>query len=421
MPGRTERFHNSTKTDQRNDFERDRDRILYSSAFHRLSGITQVVRAGEQEVFHTRQQHTIKVAQVGRRLAQRCVTDFPEITANLVDPEVVEAACLAHDLGHPPFGHVGEALLDELTQQYGEPDGFEGNAQTFRILTRLAIRFQEHGGLNLTRATLAATLKYPWLRDTTNPDRSKKWSAYKADADAFFFARASQSDGVRTTEAALMDWADDIAYSVHDLEDFHRCGAIPWIEVFAEEDQLVENALARWHGAPRGAKTALTSAVHRLKSFFFDTYLLFYERYEGRAQQRFELRNITSTLIGRFINAASVTKDGIVKISRNEQAEVLILKQIFRDIIIDSPTLRAQQHGQRRILADLYNVIYAESQGSYPVFLPIRLRYLWDLSDNSKARFTADCIASLTEREAVGMHSRLFGTSDSSVLDPIVR
>jgi dGTPase len=252
---REERLHKIEKHDQRTPFGRDRDRILYSTAFHRLAGVTQVVRAGDQEIFHTRQQHTLKVAQVGRRLAERCIVDHPRASAAVgIDPEVVEAACLAHDLGHPPFGHVGEAVLDELTVGHGQKDGFEGNAQTFRILTRLGIRFQECQGLNLTRATLAACLKYPWLRDPENPDKSKKWCAYTDDLEAFEFAREYHSHDFKTAEASLMDWSDDIAYSVHDLEDFHRFRAIPWFEVFDSKDAIVSAAVRKWHGAPDNAE-----------------------------------------------------------------------------------------------------------------------------------------------------------------------
>jgi len=168
---REKRFHDLGGSDQRGPFERDRDRLLYSSAFHRLSGVTQIVRAGEEDVFHTRQQHTFKVAQVGRRLAQRCVVDYPKAAKALgLDPEVVEAACLAHDLGHPPFGHAGEETLDKLVEKAGDPDGFEGNAQTFRVVTKLSVRYDLCPGLNLTRATLAACLKYPWLRDRSHSD-----------------------------------------------------------------------------------------------------------------------------------------------------------------------------------------------------------------------------------------------------------
>ena len=140
---------------------------MYSSAFHRLAGITQIVRAGEANVFHTRQQHTLKVAQVGRRLAQKLLKEQPkEAVFRGLDPEVVEAACIAHDLGHPPFGHVGERTLNELVVK-NDDDGFEGNAQSFRIITKLAIRFPDIDGIDMTRATLAACLKYPWYRENT--------------------------------------------------------------------------------------------------------------------------------------------------------------------------------------------------------------------------------------------------------------
>ena len=228
---RTDRRHEVSGSDQRNPFQRDQDRILYSSAFRRLAGITQIVRAGEADVFHTRQQHTLKVAQVGRRLAEKILQDHPgdpEIEGNL-HPEVVEAAALAHDLGHSPFGHVGEETLDRLVFDHGDSNGFEGNAQTFRILTKLAVRFSNVDGLDLCRATLAACLKYPWLRDISKLSRTRKWGAYDVDAADFKFARAMHAEhSQKTIEAQLMDWADDIAYSVHDLEDFHRCGAIPW-------------------------------------------------------------------------------------------------------------------------------------------------------------------------------------------------
>lgn len=165
--------------DQRQVFERDRDRILYSSAFHRLAGITQIVRAGELDIFHTRQQHTYKVAQIGRRLAQHRMRVQPdEAKLHGLDDEVVEAACLAHDLGHPPFGHAAETELDRIVRDPtivgcesvdAAADGYEGNAQTFRILTKLAVRYsRDNPGLDLTRATLAATLKYPWLRDLSD-------------------------------------------------------------------------------------------------------------------------------------------------------------------------------------------------------------------------------------------------------------
>ena len=213
---RRQRRLSEVPDDNRNPFQRDRDRILYSSAFRRLSGITQIVRTGESDVFHTRQQHTLKVAQVGRRLAEKCIAEQPDANSfHEVDPDVVEAACLAHDLGHPPFGHIGESVLDEMVKQH-DPDGFEGNSQSFRILTKLAVRF-EHPGLDLTRATLAAVIKYPWYRENEDIKKKDKWGSYRSESEDFSFARECFSHENKTAEAEIMDWADDVAYSVHDL------------------------------------------------------------------------------------------------------------------------------------------------------------------------------------------------------------
>src|SRR5262249_18124365 len=142
-----------------------------------------------------------------------------------IDPSVVEAACLAHDLGHPPFGHTAEEALDELAKNFG---GFEGNAQSFRIVTKLAFKSLKYPGLDLTRATLAAILKYPWLKGQ-NKQKPDKWGAYASEREDFKFARelGHLAPFQLTVEAALMDWADDVTYSVHDVEDFYRAGRIP--------------------------------------------------------------------------------------------------------------------------------------------------------------------------------------------------
>jgi dGTPase len=266
---RRARRHGPVPNDQRGDFQRDRDRILYCSAFRRLGGVTQIVRAGESDVFHNRLSRTIKVAQVGRRLAEAIISRQGAESRELgVDPEVVEAACLAHDLGHPPFGHHGEMVLNQLVIREGNPDGYEGNAQSLRILTNLALRFDEVDGLDLTRATLAAVIKYPWLRDPNNPKRSEKWGYYQTEATEFEFAREFWPCDGKTAEAEIMDFADDIAYSVHDLEDFHRCRGIPWAEVFSTEgcERLTKGVLSRWKPNNGGAR--LRGAHRRLREFF---------------------------------------------------------------------------------------------------------------------------------------------------------
>lgn len=224
---RQDRFGKEGRGDQRTAFQRDRDRILYSSALRRLAGVTQVVGVAHGHVFHNRLTHSLKVAQVGRRLSEKLLREaagrWPSKPAAL-DPEVVEAACFAHDLGHPPFGHTGEVALDSCLKAAGCPEGYEGNAQSFRIITRLATRRQDESGLNLTRATLNAVLKYPWLHKPKGK-QSRKFGAYRSEKKLFSFARKLTTGSEQSVEASVMDWSDDITYSVHDLEDFYRAGS----------------------------------------------------------------------------------------------------------------------------------------------------------------------------------------------------
>lgn len=419
---REQRIYTSGSGDQRSEFERDRDRVLYSSAFHRLAGITQIARAGEESVFHTRQQHTIKVAQVGRRLAQWCIRKQSDLAAKaLINDEVVEAACLIHDLGHPPFGHIGEEALNELVTKH-EKDGFEGNAQSFRIITKLAVRKEFDPGMNLTRAVLAASLKYPWLRSSqAGSKKHKKWSAYNSEKTEFQFAQELMDGENPSVEARLMDWADDIAYSVHDLEDFHRCNAVPWNYIFSVEgkNKLLEKMADS--GNAKDIEQCFDSLKNLISSSFDE---ILKETYEGTRRQRWVLRALTSKLIGLYIDAVTLNSkksEVDVVVDPRARCQVDILKQITRDYIISVPSLAAQQLGYRKIISDLYNIFEEGSEKEMPPFTPMRLRYLWDLADGRTPRFAADCVASLSEAEAVAMHARLTGYVSGSVLNPIVR
>jgi dGTPase len=425
---RSRRF-NISRADQRREFERDRDRVLYSSAFHRLAGITQIVRAGELDIFHTRQQHTYKVAQVGRRLAERCIREQPgESSFHGLDAEAVEAACLAHDLGHPPFGHAAETVLDELVQANGLPDGYEGNAQTFRILTKLAVRYgvDQCLGLDLTRATLAATLKYPWLRDHHNPKKADKWSAYASEREDFEWAREFCVSEFKTAEAELMDWADDIAYSVHDLEDFHRVGIIPWATILSDKnrDALVSEVVSNWFDAPSDASGKLRAAFDRIQEIFIPFPAVTDQIYDGSREQRRQLRNLTSILIGRYVRSVTLTgsiNGRAVSIGEESALEVRLLKQVARHYVIGLPALHAQQFGQKRVVTELFEIFLDQGKQEKWSLFPARLRYIWHDAKGEAARLSADCIAALTENEAYQLHKRLMGIESGTVLDPIVR
>src|ERR687894_421729 len=235
-------------------FRVGRDRVVRRPFF--------ISPGGAGLLVHNRLTHSLKVAQVARVIAERLTAAEADVLEKLggCDPDVVEAAALAHDLGHPPFGHLGERVLDHLARhRLGLADGFEGNAQSYRIVTSTEIRGDATIGLNLTAATRAAILKYPWTRRShpsppprfmdpaprgaaappDDPDGgSLKFGAYSTEVDDMLQARAPFTgriaDWQQTVEASVMDTADDIAYAIHDLEDVHRVGVLQPGAVAAE-------------------------------------------------------------------------------------------------------------------------------------------------------------------------------------------
>ncbi|MBN1173462.1 MAG: dNTP triphosphohydrolase, partial [Micromonosporaceae bacterium] len=207
------------KNDIRTAFRRDRDRLLYSSLFRRLGGVTQIAPTSQGQSFHNRLTHSIKVGHISRSIAENLLhnseNEAETTLRDSLDPDVAEFAGLAHDLGHPPFGHTAEEKLQKIISD--DTDSFEGNAQTFRILTRLAVHEYDQPGLDLTQASLRSVLKYPWFYDREDEIRSKKWGVFKSDIDAFHFAINEEGSPLASLECQIMEWADDIAYAVHDL------------------------------------------------------------------------------------------------------------------------------------------------------------------------------------------------------------
>ena len=415
---------------------------MYASAFRRLGGVTQVAAAGEHLVFHNRLTHSLEVAQIARRLAENIVCDQASEAKELggICPDVVEAAALAHDLGHPPFGHIAEKKLDELVRSSGNSDGFEGNPQSFRIVTKLALRHQDFPGLNLTRATLNAILKYPWLRGTGGDLRERKWGAYSSEDKEFDWARELGPGEAKSPEAELMDWADDIAYSVHDLDDFYRGGLIPLDRILIdqeERDLFLVNVFRRWDrdGQTEDMKDrdGLTSAFGELADHLRNAFQLLTRPYDGRREQRASLRSLTAFLIRRYITDAISLKqpEGCIQrcvtITPEFLMEVKILKELTREYVINAPALATQQYGQRKLIEDLFQVLTgAVSESQIGVFPPRFAELLEEarsangskIPDRQIARTVADYISGMTERQAIELHQRLTGASLGSVLDP---
>jgi len=352
-----------------------------------------------------------------------------------IDPDVVEAAGLAHDLGHPPFGHVAEVALKDATPSVTNFEGFEGNPQSFRIVTRLSMRSFEHDGLNLTRATLNAVLKYPWLREVVG-DRSEKWGAYHSERDEFEWARADAliSD-VKTAEAEIMDWADDIAYSVHDVEDFFKANMIPLDRLAisdAEQTSFFERAKNHIkivdNGRKRrlldGEQSELFSRFQRVIAPIFPR-----ERFEGTRRQRGVLRTFTSTLIGRYVDAIKLrapTEDDprSVTIDREIEQEVNLLKELTWVYVIRNPALATQQWGQKRLIRTLFDTFREAAGEKEPNVFPVSTRdQLLELraegldDDRSRTRLIVDLIASMTEVQALETYQKLSGLMPGSGLD----
>ena len=373
----------------RSPYQRDRARVLHSSALRRLAAKTQVVGVGEDDFPRTRLTHSLECAQVGRELAQTLGAD----------PDIVDAACLAHDLGHPPFGHNGETALAQAAEPAG---GFEGNAQSLRILTRLEAKvLHDDGssaGLNLTRAVLDAATKYPWTRRDGNP----KFGVYADDAAVFHWFR-DRPDDSRCIEAQVMDWADDVAYSVHDLEDGIHSGQVPLGKV--DRAAVVDLAAAT------GCASTAT-----LQGLYDDLTLQpwWVHSYDGTQRDQAGVKRMTSELTGRLTTAvvrATRAEHGDGDLQRYEahlvvpdvtRAECELLKAVAVHYVMLGR--RAVQERQRALLAELVELLADRA----PDALEPALREGWHRAkdDRERLRVVIDQVASLTDPSAVAWHAR---------------
>ncbi|ACZ31175.1 deoxyguanosinetriphosphate triphosphohydrolase [Xylanimonas cellulosilytica DSM 15894] len=392
------------KSRLRTPFERDRARVVHSSAMRRLGAKTQVLTPGTDDFVRTRLTHSLEVAQIGREMGR----------ALGCDPDVVDAACLTHDLGHPPFGHNGERALAAVADPIG---GFEGNAQTLRLLTRLEPKVPG-AGLNLTRASLDASVKYPWAfgAGPRRPDGTAtgKFGVYPDDAPVFTWLRKGAPDGVRSMEAQVMDLADDIAYSVHDVEDAVVGGRLDLgLLESADERARVVAAVQVWYGAWHSAD-ALEAALGRLRESG-----LLMTQFDGSRGALAHLKDLTSSLIGRFSGAAQAATREVygpgaltrysarLLVPEETQLEILALKGVAVAYVMAPREEEPLYQAQREIVADLVEVLAERA----PVALEAPFAADWAEADDDAARLrvVVDQVASLTDVSALQWHARLVG------------
>jgi len=408
------RFFGERHRSQRDDFARDRARVLHSAALRRLAAKTQVLSpASPADFARNRLTHSLEVAQVGRELA----------TALRLSPDVVDTACLNHDLGHPPFGHNGERAMNEWAEDIG---GFEGNAQTLRIVTRLEPKVLGPDGasygLNLTRASLDATCKYPWTADKPLPDAGGrlKFGVYAEDEDIFHWMRAGAPGRVRCIEAEVMDLSDDIAYSVHDFEDAIVNGYLDPARLTAPgEHEALLDAIQTWVGYDFH-RDELADGLHRLTRL--SEWLTMFTATRADLAR---LKNLTSDLIGRFARAATAaTRDAYpaedltryrahVVVPRVIEVEMAVLKGVIGAFVVSIEGRKQLYKEQRRVLKRLADALVQHPERLSPMFAE---DFAAAGTDAAARRVVVDQVASLTDQQAISWHRTLVGDIDAASL-----
>ena len=383
----------------RTEFARDRAQIIHSFALRRLAAKTQVAVPWASDFPRTRLSHSLECAQVGRELGE----------ALGADPDLMESACLAHDLGHPPFGHNGEVALAKLADSCG---GFEGNAQSFRLLTRIEAKTVDESGdsvgLNLTRATLDAASKYPWTA-SNNP---KKFGVYDDDVEIFHWMREGTMEDRTCIEAQIMDWSDDVAYSVHDLEDALVTGQIDLADLRRDLEHLFQTARADYLSDI--TQEEIEKALQSLMELS-----CWPKQFDRSHRQLARLKDLTSQLVGRFALAAEhetrahfgngeLTRyTANLLVPREQRVEVALLKAISGHYIIRAERSQDRYARQQAVLVDLVDAVHAGAPNTLETFFLQE----WNKAntEGQRLRVVIDHIASLTDLGAYALHRELTG------------
>jgi dGTPase len=409
-----ETYGGPRKTDYRSAFQIDRDRIIHAQAFRRLQSKTQVFLSGEYDFYRTRLTHSMEVAQIGRSICQFLLVSGGLLRDDFhIDADLVEGVCLAHDLGHPPFGHSGERTLQELMLPWG---GFEGNAQTLHLLTETLYQ-SERGvrGMQPTRALLDGVLKYKKLfGEFDSPPANHFLYDPQAAERAFVFGgirppkdllEAERLNAFKSVECQIMDWADDVAYSLNDIVDGVKAGF------------LTVERIGAW-----AASEPIDAARQRLLE----------ELDESIRTDRLE--NLVSKKIGEsitgcrlrerdnFLSGATQRYRHELVVSPEAEATVLFLKKMANDIIFESPQLQQMEHKARKVMFDLWDSCwrnYVERRGRTVRILPPQVGRLIEAEPEraGKARRICDWLASLSDGMIVRTYRRLFDPEFGSFRD----
>ena len=384
----------------RTEFMRDRARVIHSAALRRLAAKTQVAVPWENDFQRTRLSHSLECAQIGRELGESLGAD----------PDLQDTACLAHDLGHPPFGHNGEEALASIAAEFG---GFEGNAQSFRLLVRLEAKTVDSDGksigLNLTRASLDGATKYPWPR-SQNP---RKFGVYDDDVDVFNWMRKGAPVDKKCIEAQIMDWSDDCAYSVHDLEDAIFANQIS-VKNFETDFEDLYTVMVRDYGSYSTQQEAI-DAHKRLSALSAWPHY-----YDGTHRSLARLKDSTSQLIGRFVLAAELETRKIhgdgplsrysadLEIPREQIIEVDFLKAIAGHYLINAAHSQDRYAKQQLIVSELVEMLRARAPQELDSFF---LKSWNEAGDEiARMRVIIDQVAALTDPGAYALHARLLAS-----------
>lgn len=423
--------------DDRARFERDHDRVIHAPALRRLQGKTQVVTPGEADFFRTRLTHSLEVAQVARRLAQKVGSSR----------DLCEASALLHDLGHPPFAHIGEETLkdtlDEAAEAWGldrtsDVGGFNGNAQSFRLAVKSLSHKSHFAGLDLTRGVLDGATKYPWQRGTEGaPKSDKRWCFFPTEADDAAWVRENVPEDrhlAKSLEAQIVEWADDVAYSIHDVEDWYRAGFMP-LEMLVESDATRDDLAGGV--APKIANDDYGEAEtrQRVKEFFSgEAFSGITRGYDGSKDAKEGLRVMRRHLFDEFTDVNVVDPEkpanrhhNDLKVDPLAKLHSAILKELLVVYVLAHPRMATYEVGQARVIRELVKTFVEALEFDIKTqrlgkkaklgIFPADMRDALDAAADQPPellRLVADHIAGMTDWYAIRLHARLTGAGAGS-------